>query len=120
MVVRQTFLDRETETPADLRIERINCSEDERRPSPLTPEQLDEGLKAAGTLVAGAPLLFAKWARDFQKHTNQLPMFDPEVSLAAGGDPNIGLLPQSLEDSGRRSASDRGDAAGNANTGISS
>ena len=89
LVVRQTFLDRETETPADLKIERINCSEDERRPSPLTPEQLDEGLKAAGTLVAGAPLLFAKWARDFQKHTNQLPMFDPEVSLAAGGDPNI-------------------------------
>ena len=89
LVVRQTFLDRETETPADLRIERINCSEDERRPSPLTPKQLDEGLKTVGMLVAGAPLLFAKWARDFQKHTNELPMFDPEVSLAAGGDPNI-------------------------------
>ena len=89
LVVRQTFLDRETETPAELWIERINCPEHERRPTPLTPRQLDEGLAKAGALVAGAPLLFAKWARDFQKHSNRLPMFDPEVSLAAGGDPNI-------------------------------
>ena len=89
LVVRQTFLDRERENPADLRIERINCPEHERRPAPLTPRQLDEGLTKVGALVAGAPLLFAKWARDFQKHSNALPMFDPEVSLAAGGDPNI-------------------------------
>ena len=89
LVVRQTFLDRETENPAELKIERINCSEDERRPSPLTAKQLDKGLKNAGALVAGAPLLFAKWARDFKKYSNELPMFDPQVSLAAGGDPNI-------------------------------
>ena len=89
LVVRQTFLDRETEVPADLTIERINCSEDERQPSHLTPAALDEGLKSAAALVAGAPLLFAKWARDFQAHSNELPQFDPEVSLAAGGDPNI-------------------------------
>ena len=89
LVVRQTFLDREAEKPADLRIERINCPEDERRPSLWTARKLDEGLKNAGALVAGAPLLFAKWARDFQEHSNQLPMFDPQVSLAAGGDPNI-------------------------------
>ena len=89
LVVRQTFLDRDVETPADLRIERINCPEDERRPSAWTARKLDEGLKNAGALTAGAPLLFAKWARDFKKHSNQLPMFDPQVSLAAGGDPNI-------------------------------
>ena len=89
LIVRQTFLDRKSEVPADLRIERINCSEDERHPSPLTPQALDEGLKSAGTLVAGASLLFAKWARDFQRHSNRLPMFDPDVSNAAGGDPNI-------------------------------
>ena len=89
LVVRQTFLDRESERPAELRIERIDCPEHERRPAPLTPRQLDEGLSKAGALVAGAPLLFAKWARDFQTHSNALPMFDPEVSLAAGGDPNI-------------------------------
>ena len=89
LVVRQTFGDRTTETPADLSIERINCPDDERRPSHLTARTLDEGLKKAGALVMGAPLLFAKWARDFSKHSNELPMFDPDVSLAAGGDPNI-------------------------------
>ncbi len=47
LVVRQTFLDREAETPAELKIERINCPEYERRPSPLTSIELDEGLKKA-------------------------------------------------------------------------
>lgn len=89
LVVRQTFLDRATEIPADLRIERINCLDHERRPNPLTPKRLDDGLKKVGELVTGAPLLFSKWARDFQKHTNTLPMFDSEVSRAAGGDSNI-------------------------------
>ena len=79
----------ETETPAELNIERINCPDDDRRPSPLTPTELDEGLKKAGALLLGAPLLFAKWARDFKRHSNELPRFDPKVSLAAGGDPNI-------------------------------
>ena len=89
LIVRQTFADRATEAPAELRIERIGVSDDEKRPRPLTPEALDEGLKSASTLVAGASLLFANWARGFQKHTNSLPRFDPEVSLRAGGDPNI-------------------------------
>ena len=89
LVVRQTFLDREAEIPAELHIERINCPEHERHTSAFTPKQLDEGLQKTGTLVAGAPLLFAKWARDFRKHSNALPMFDPQKSLNAGGDPNI-------------------------------
>ena len=89
LIVRQTFLDRNIEVPADLQIERINCPDDETHPSPLTPGALDEGLKSASTLVAGAALLFAKWARDFQRHSNRLPMFDPAVSNAAGGDPKI-------------------------------
>ncbi|WP_420626784.1 DUF1214 domain-containing protein [Candidatus Poriferisodalis sp.] len=89
LVVRQTYGDRSSETPAELTIERINCTEDERRPSHLTARALDEGLSKAGALVMGAPLLFAKWARDFSKHSNELPLFDPDVSLAAGGDPNI-------------------------------
>ncbi|MXX78403.1 MAG: DUF1214 domain-containing protein [Gemmatimonadales bacterium] len=89
LIVRQTFLDRETEVPAELHIERIGCGEDEKRPRPLTPEQIDEGLKSAGTLVAGASMLFANWARGFRRHSNTLPMFDPDVSLQAGGDPNI-------------------------------
>ena len=89
LIVRQTFLDRSTEVPADLHIERINCSAEEKRPSPVTPGALDAGLRSASTLVAGASLLFAKWARDFQRHSNALPRFDQGVSNAAGGDPNI-------------------------------
>lgn len=86
LIVRQTFLDRTQEVPADLIIERVDG---DAIPTPLTPKQVDDGLKSASTLVAGAALLFAKWARDFQRHSNQLPLFDPAVSTAAGGDPNI-------------------------------
>jgi hypothetical protein len=86
LVVRQTFGDRETETPAELHIERIGG---ETQAGEVTPELIDDGLKQASTLVAGASMLFAKWARDFQKHSNRLPQFDPEVSRNAGGDPNI-------------------------------
>ena len=86
IIVRQTFNDRSCEVPAELTIERING---DGIPSPVTAQSVDHGLNMASTLVAGASMLFAKWARDFQAHTNQLPMFDPERSTKAGGDPNI-------------------------------
>jgi hypothetical protein len=86
LVVRQTFLDRETERIAELEIEVIGG---DRTPGQVTPQLIDDGLRSASTLVAGASLLFAKWARDFQKHSNTLPLFDPATSDAAGGDPNI-------------------------------
>ena len=89
LIVRQTFLDRDTEQGADLAIERIGPDAAGAAPNPLTAAQVDAGLRAAGTLVAGASLLFAKWARDFQRHSNALPRFDQDVSIAAGGDPNI-------------------------------
>ena len=89
LIVRQTFLDRETEVPAELHIERIASPGEEARPEPLTPARIDAGLTSVSTLVAGASLLFAKWARDFQKHSNALPRFDQDTSNAAGGDPNI-------------------------------
>ncbi|MBL8679559.1 MAG: DUF1214 domain-containing protein [Myxococcales bacterium] len=86
LIVRQTFGDKTKETLAKLSIERIDGP---HAPRPLTPEQLVDGLENAGTLVAGASLLFAKWARDFQSHSNLLPRFDQDVSNKAGGDPNI-------------------------------
>lgn len=86
LIVRQTFLDRQREEIAELVIERVDQA---HRPTALQPQLVDEGLRSASTLVAGASLLFAKWARDFQEHSNELPRFDPEVSRAAGGDPNI-------------------------------
>jgi hypothetical protein len=86
LIVRQTFLDRATEKLASLRIERTDGT---HQPMPLTAADVDDGLRNASTLVAGASLLFAKWARDFQRHSNALPRFDQEVSNQAGGDPNI-------------------------------
>jgi hypothetical protein len=86
LIVRQTFGDRQKEKLATLRIERIDSP---ALPASSTPQLIDDGLRNASTLVAGASLLFAKWARDFQAHSNSLPRFDQEVSNRAGGDPNI-------------------------------
>ncbi|MEL7480038.1 MAG: DUF1214 domain-containing protein [Pseudomonadota bacterium] len=86
-IVRQTHLDRETEQIADLTIECLDGPPHEA--GKFSPEKLVSGLQSAGKFVAGAPLLFAKWANDMQKHSNQLPQFSDEVSNRAGGDPNI-------------------------------
>lgn len=86
LMVRQTYKDRENELPVDLTIKAIGV---EGFPGMITPKQLDEGLNIAGLFVAGAPMLFSRWANGFRKHTNQLPMFDPKISNAAGGDANI-------------------------------
>ena len=85
-MVRQTFFDRFREVPAEIRIENLSGKS---QPDPITPERVDEGLKTASLFVAGAPLLFARWAKGFRKHPNKLPQFDPEVSNAAGGDRHI-------------------------------
>lgn len=86
LMVRQTFTNRFEEVPAEIKIENLNGR---KSPGPITPRMIDEGLKMASMFVAGAPLLFARWAKGFQKHPNQLPQFDTEVSNAAGGDKNI-------------------------------
>ncbi len=86
LVVRQTYYDRENETPASLKIENLDGRSS---PDPITPAQLDKGLQTAALFVAGAPMLFSRWAAGFQKHTNRLPQFDPDTSNAAGGDENI-------------------------------
>ncbi len=86
LIVRQTFLNRFEEIPAELRIENLDGRQ---APEPITPAMVDEGLKTAGLFVGGASLLFARWVKGFQTHANRLPLFDPSVSNAAGGDPNI-------------------------------
>ncbi len=86
VMVRQTFLNRFSESPAQVTIENLDGR---TAPEPITPAMIDEGLKTASMFVAGASVMFSKWAGGFQKHTNQLPLFDPAVSNAAGGDKNI-------------------------------
>lgn len=86
VMVRQTFMHCHKEVPAEIFIENLSGK---KLPDSITPKDLEEGLKMASLFVAGAPLLFARWAKGFQKHTNQLPQFDPKVSNAAGGDADI-------------------------------
>jgi len=86
LIVRQTRLDRENETIADLHIERIGG---DGMPTPFDPLRCAEGLIQSAGLVAGAAMLFASWAEGFKKHTNELPRFDQNVSNMAGGVPDI-------------------------------
>jgi len=86
LMVRQTFLDRANEVPAELTIENLDGR---TAPDPVTPEMIDKGLSTAALFIAGAPILFARWANGFRKHANQLPLFDPAISNAAGGDASI-------------------------------
>ena len=86
LMLRQTFMDRKKEMPAEVQIE---CIGGPSRPQALKPELVYNGLNMAGTFVAGAAFIFSKWADGFSKHPNQLPLFSPEVSNAAGGDENI-------------------------------
>ncbi|MFT5443579.1 MAG: hypothetical protein ACI8W3_002629 [Myxococcota bacterium] len=86
LIVRQTFADRATEVPAALAIERIGG---DGKPTPLTPQALDAGLKQATGLVVSCAALFSNWAQGFSEHTNELPKFSDAVSMGAGGDPNI-------------------------------
>jgi hypothetical protein len=86
LIVRQTFLDRANERAADLTIERIGGG---GRTSPVTPARIGRGLESAGRLVFGASMMFTSWMQRFAERPNELPRFDPEVSLGAHGDPNI-------------------------------
>ncbi|NNE20469.1 MAG: DUF1214 domain-containing protein, partial [Myxococcales bacterium] len=86
LIVRQTRLDGENETIADLHIERLGG---DGMATPFDPIRCAEGLTQSAGLVAGAAMLFASWAEGFKKHTNQLPRFDQNVSNMAGGVPDI-------------------------------
>ncbi len=86
LMVRQTFLDRFTETPAEISIENLDGRQ---TPGNITPAMVDEGLKTASMFVGGAALMFSNWAKGFQKHANQLPLFDQKKSNDAGGDASI-------------------------------
>lgn len=86
LMVRQTYMDKANEQVATMEIQAINGP---KTPAPITAQLIDNGLNTAGTFVAGASMLFAKWANDFEKHYNRLPQMDPAKSNAAGGDKNI-------------------------------
>jgi hypothetical protein len=86
LIVRQNFLDRENEKPAELRLERIGTV---GPPEPLAPVRLARALCDAARFVVGTATLFANWAEGFASHPNELRPMDPAVTGGAHGDPNI-------------------------------
>lgn len=86
LLIRQTFLNRRAEQPAQLRIERIAAG---ARPAPLSPARLADNLLKAAHFVENTARLFADWVQGFQRHANTLPPADQAVCRAAGGDPNV-------------------------------
>lgn len=61
VIVRQTFLNREKEQAASLRLERVG---EPTMPAPASPERLIAGLETTGLFVAGASMMFARWAAE--------------------------------------------------------
>lgn len=86
VLVRQTFLDRGNEQPAQLTIRR---REPGVTPEPLSAARLDASLANVGQFVEGTARLFTDWAKGFQAHTNDLPPADQAFCQSIGGDPNI-------------------------------
>ncbi len=86
IIVRQTFLDRSREQPAQMRIERRSK---DAKPEPLSAERIHQGLTRTAAFVSGTANVFANWAQGYLPHTNELPPANQAVCQAAGGDPNI-------------------------------
>mmetsp|Transcript_21866 Transcript_21866/g.38674 ORF Transcript_21866/g.38674 Transcript_21866/m.38674 type:complete len:445 (-) Transcript_21866:1228-2562(-) len=87
LIVRQTREDHENEILAKVKIE---CVGGNKLPAPCSASAVDDALRTSALLVAGAPLMFAKWADEFKRnHCNELPLFDVDRSNAVGGDPFI-------------------------------
>jgi hypothetical protein len=89
LVVRQTYLDRTTETPGTWRIE---CVDAPAAPGPLEPDFLVKALRRATLAVHGTAATFAAWTELFMSRPNELPDFGQEMFQRAGGDPEIFYL----------------------------
>lgn len=87
VIVRQTFLDRATETPAQLGIERIGAPP---APAPLSGAALSGGLARASAFVRGTARLVADWSQLVAQRPNELAA-EPYAAAAmrVGGDPKI-------------------------------
>ena len=86
VLVRQTFLDRKSEEPAQLTIE---CLNGPARPAPLTADVLDRRLMSVARFVNGTARTFADWVKLFKEQPNALPTRDQAMFQKVGGDPSI-------------------------------
>jgi hypothetical protein len=92
ILVRQTYLDRTAETPADLSIE---CLDTDGLPPPLDPARVPGQLIGAAMYAMGAASWFADWVLTFPDKApmNELHLPEPETHRVMGGDPNVMTLP---------------------------
>ena len=86
LVVRQTYLDRTTESPGSWQIERIG---DPIERGELDPAFLAKALATAAFSLHGTAALFASWTEMFMTRPNELADFGQEMFQKAGGDPEI-------------------------------
>lgn len=86
LLVRQTFMDRQKEKPAELTIECLNGAP---QPAPLEPKQLSAQLLSAASFVQGTARIFADWSQRFKANPNAFTVLDQAEFLRQGGDPNI-------------------------------
>ncbi len=91
LLVRQTFLDRDNEQPATVKIEAIDPPH--ATPEPLSLPKLEQSFGKAVAFVEGTAKTFLHWADLFKKEQlNQLATTDQTMFFKAGGDPTIFYL----------------------------
>lgn len=91
LLVRQTFLDRDNEQPAMVKIEAIDPPR--ATPEPLSLPKLEQSFGKAVAFVEGTAKTFLHWADLFKKEQlNQLATTDQTMFFKAGGDPTIFYL----------------------------
>ena len=87
VIIRQTFDDKATQVPADVRIERIGVGPE--TPALLTPAVITAQLSGAAAWVRGTANTFANWSEWFKGQPNRIYAGDQAVWQRAGGDPKI-------------------------------
>ena len=86
LLIRQTFLDRQVEVPAEIHIKRIDQSV---VPEPLSKERIKANFDKAISFYQNTIGLFSQWSKDIRESPNSLPLADQAFCHAVGGDPNI-------------------------------
>ena len=88
ILVRQTFLHRERETPVHVDIECIGV---ERSAPPLDPDSMPGRLMVSAFFAIGCASWFYDWVREFHElaPVNEFHLPDIEKHRVMGGDPNV-------------------------------
>ncbi|MGI9604212.1 MAG: hypothetical protein ACR2QE_20200 [Acidimicrobiales bacterium] len=87
IILRNFYLDRTSETPADLQIECLDPPAPD--PGPLTAQHLVNGLAMAGLFVHGVADRFVGWVNDyFLDRPNTLDFLPAQDHAGGWGDPN--------------------------------